>query len=559
MFPVRSLAVALFSALLTLLLPGAAQAAEDGSVAPLFDDLGDHHTPITTSVPRAQRFFDQGLVLAWGFNHAEAVRSFREAQRLDPDCAMCFWGEAFALGPNINKPMADSDVPAAYTAVQKAQALAAKASPREQALIDALARRYAPEPVADRGPLDQAFADAMAEVAAAWPDDVDVATLHAEAMMDTMPWAYYDEEGRPKPLTNTLTATLESVLERNPDHPGAIHLYIHAVEASDTPERAEAGADRLGDLVPGSGHLVHMPSHIYLRVGRYHDATLTNERAALADESYINQCRAQGFYPALYYPHNIHFLWYTASLEGRSEVAIDAARKLADNVPKDLIGDIPLIEQFLAVPMFGLIRFARWDAVLAEPQPREDHRFATAMWHASRSIAYAAKGVREAAESERRAYRERAEIYGPDAYETYGYPADKLLGIAGHVVDATIAHLDGDAEALIGALEDAVAMEDALPYMEPPYWFFPNRHLLGAALLELDRPAEAEAVYRRDLEKVRKNGWALDGLAASLAAQGRHDEAAAARAEFAAVWPHADVTLGRHGSGSSGTPGVRYF
>jgi tetratricopeptide (TPR) repeat protein len=538
---------------LAVLLAGSVHAAQDGRTAPLFDDLGDHHSPITTSVPLAQRYFDQGLILAWGFNHAEAVRSFREAQRLDPGCAMCFWGEAFALGPNINKPMDPADAPAAWAAVQQAQALAAQASPREQALIDALAKRYGPAAVDDRAPLDQAFADAMAMVAAAYPDDLDTLTLYAEAMMDTMPWAYYEENGTPKPLTVTLTSTLETVLARNPDHPGAIHLYIHAVESSDTPERAEGGADRLGDLVPGSGHLVHMPSHIYLRVGRYHDATLTNERAARADESYINQCRAQGFYPALYYPHNIHFLWYTASLEGRSEIAIAAARKLADNVPKDLIGDIPLIEQFLAVPMFGLIRFARWDEVLAEPRPREDHRFATAMWHAARGIAHAARGERDAAMAERAGYLAGAQVYGPDAYKVHGYPADVLLAIAGHVLDAGIAHLDGDADTLVTELEAAVAAEDALPYMEPPYWFFPNRHLLGAALLELDRPAAAEAVYRRDLEKVRKNGWALDGLAQALSAQGRHDEAAAVRAEFEDVWPHADVTLGR-------APGsVRYF
>ncbi|MEQ8660523.1 MAG: hypothetical protein RLW62_06870 [Gammaproteobacteria bacterium] len=553
MYRIQNIVPSLLGLAFAMLLAGSVHAGQDGRTAPLFDDLGDHHVPITTAVPLAQRYFDQALMLAWGFNHAESVRSFREAQRLDPACAMCFWGEAFALGPNINKPMDPADVPAAWAAVQQAQALAARASPREQALIAALAQRYGAVAVDDRAPLDQAFADAMATVAAAYPDDLDVLTFYAEALMDTMPWAYYEEDGTPKPLTGTLTATLETVLANNPAHPGAIHLYIHAVEASSTPERAEDGADRLADLVPGSGHLVHMPSHIYLRVGRYHDATLTNERAAKADESYINQCRAQGFYPALYYPHNIHFLWYTASLEGRSEMAIAAARKLADNVPKDLIGDIPLIEQFLAVPMFGLIRFARWDAVLAEPQPREDHRFATAMWHAARGIARAARGEREQAETERAAYREGASVYDADAYATYGYPADVLLGIAGHVLDATIAHLDGDADKLVAELEAAVAAEDALPYMEPPYWFFPNRHLLGAALLELGRPAEAEAVYRRNLEKVRRNGWALDGLAQSLVAQGRHDEAAAVRAEFAAVWPHADVTLGQ----TSGS--VRYF
>ncbi|MEX2481405.1 MAG: hypothetical protein WD928_11130, partial [Gammaproteobacteria bacterium] len=435
-----------------------AHAEESRKSAPLFDDLGSYRMAITTDAPLAQRYFDQGLILAYGFNHAEALRSFREARRLDPDCAMCAWGEAYVLGPNINKPMDPADAPQAVAAAQRAQTLAAQASAREQAWIAAMSERYADPAPDDRQPLDQAYADAMAGVVASYPDDLDAATLYAEALMDLMPWAYYTEDGEPKPLTETVTATLEGILARNTDHPGAIHFYIHAVEASSSPERAEDGADRLGALAPGSGHLVHMPSHIYLRVGRYHDATLANERAALADESYITQCRVQGFYPALYYPHNIHFLWYTASLEGRSAVAIEAARKLADNVPVDLIADVPLIEQFLTVPMFGQIRFARWDDVLAEPKPRKDHRFATAMWHAARGIALAAKGMSEQAQAERAAYAEAATAYGPDAYEKYGYPADVLLRIAGSLLDAGIAGDAGNDAAMFTALEQAVAL-----------------------------------------------------------------------------------------------------
>jgi len=524
-----------------------AQAADGGRTAPLFDDLGTHHVPVTTTVSQAQRYFDQGVILAYGFNHAEAVRSFREAQRLDPTCAMCFWGEALALGPNINKPMDPADAPQAVAAVKQAERLAGPTTPREQALIAALGRRYVDPAPADRSALDRAYADALAAVVADHPDDLDAATFYAEALMDLMPWAYYTETGEAKPQTEQVTSILEGILARNPDHPGAIHLYIHAVEASATPERAVAGADRLGDLVPGSGHLVHMPSHIYLRVGRYHDATRANERASKADESYINQCRVQGFYPALYYPHNIHFIWYTASLEGRSAVAIEAARKLADNVPVDLIADIPLIEQFLVVPLFGHIRFARWDDVLAEVQPRAEHRFATGMWHAARGIAYSAKGLQDEAEAERAAFVAAAAAYGPDAYEKYGYPADVLQRIAGQLLDAGIAGNNGDDAALITALEQAVALEDGLPYMEPPYWFFPNRPLLGAALLARGRAVEAEAVFRRDLEKVPHNGWSLDGLAASLAAQGRAAEASAVRAQFDVAWQRADVTLGKTG------------
>lgn len=528
--------IALFPALLWA-------AADNKRPAPLFNDLGDYHAAITTSKPRAQQYFNQGLILAYGFNHAESVRSFRAAQTLDPSCAMCFWGEAFALGPNINKPMDPADVPAAYRAAQEALRLAPAASPREQAMIKALAERYRAEADSDRGPLDQAFADAMATVVEQFPDDLDAASIYAEAMMDTMPWDYYTAEGKAKPLTDTVVAVIESVLNRNPDHVGAIHLYIHIVEASSTPERAEPYADRLINLVPGAGHLVHMPSHIYLRVGRYNDASRVNELASLADESYINQCRAQGFYPALYYPHNIHFLWYTASLEGRSALAIPAARKLADNVPVDLIGDIPLIEQFLTVPMWGLVRFARWDSVLAEPQPRADHRFATAMWHAARGTAFAATARSEEAQQESAAFEAVAAHFAEDSFAQYGYPVYELLNIARHVVSAALAADNNDDNKVVAELQAAIELEDALPYMEPPYWFFPVRQILGQALLQRGRPADAEQVFRADLDKVPNNGWSLQGLARSLEVQGRSDEAASVRGDFERAWENADVAV----------------
>lgn len=527
-----------------LFLPTHLHATEaDTRPAPLFDDLGDYEVAITTKSPDAQRYFNQGMMLAWGFNHAEAVRSFRAAQALDPACAMCFWGEAFALGPNINKPMDPADAPAASAAAAKADELRESITPREQAYVDAMVKRYTAVAPGNRRPLDKAFSDAMGEVVDRFPDDLDAAAIHAEAMMNLMPWDYFTADGEPKPLTTAVISTLESILARNPDHAGAIHLYIHAVEASRTPERAEAGADRLGKLVPGSGHLVHMPSHIYLRVGRYHDATKANELAALADESYINQCRAQGFYPALYYPHNVHFLWYTASLEGRSGIAIPTARKLADQVPVDLIDDVPLIEQFLAVPQYGLIRFGRWDAVLAEPKPAPKLKFATAMWHAARGIAYAAKGDLENAHAEQRLFAGSASWFGADAFATYGYPAHELLTIARHLLAAGIASASDHVDQMIGEFHAAIEIEDALPYMEPPYWFFPNRQLLGYALLKRGRVAEAEAAFRDDLKKVPSNGWSLSGLIKSLTLQDKAHAAEALADALQQSWSRADVAV----------------
>jgi tetratricopeptide (TPR) repeat protein len=549
----KALFSASLAAVLTLVLmsaAGAAPAVVDD--APLFADLGTHRAEITSASAVAQRYFNQGLILSYGFNHAEAVRSFRAAQHADPSCAMCFWGEAYALGPNINKPMDRADVAAAHAAAAHALALADNVSERERAYIQAMGKRYVAAPGADRRSLDRAFADAMAEVVDGAPNDLDAATIYAEALMNLMPWAYYAEDGSAKPMTDTVIAMLESVLARNPQHPGAMHYYIHAVEASSRPQRAEAAADRLGREVPGIGHLVHMPSHIYLRTGRYHDATLANERASLADESYISQCHAQGFYPALYYPHNVHFLWYSASLEGRSEVAVSAARKLAEKVPRDLIASMPMLEQFLAVPLFGLIRFARWDEVLAEVQPPAGYHFATAMWHAARGIAYGAKGMPLEAQRARSAFADIAATFGADAYAEFGYPANSLLRIAGHVLDASVAGSEGNNDRLIAALQSAVTLEDRLPYMEPPYWFFPNRHLLGAALLKLGRAAEAEAVYRRDLEKLPANGWSLLGLSTSLAAQGKSAAANAVHALYEKAWQRADITRSSDG-------GPRYF
>ncbi|MGH8454178.1 MAG: hypothetical protein ACRES4_01545, partial [Nevskiales bacterium] len=374
--------------------PGdAAAPGSDGKrEAPLFDDLGKHTHPVTTRSDRAQRYFNQGLILAFAFNHAESARAFQAAQRLDPDCAMCYWGEALALGPNINAPMFPEAVPRAWAAAQKAQELASLVSPREQAYIRALQARYREQPPEDRTGLDRDYRDAMRKLVQDHPDDLDAAALYAEAIMDTTAWNYWEPDGEPGPQTEALLRVLENVLREAPDHPLALHLYIHAIEASPNPERGEAAADRLAGLVPGAGHLVHMPAHIYMRLGRYADAADINQRAAAADESYISQCRAQGFYPAAYYPHNVHFLWWATTAEGRSEAAIGAAHKLTKLVTPETVRQYAVVEPLLAVPQLALIQFGRWDVALATSAPAAEFPLASALVHYAQGTALAAKG-----------------------------------------------------------------------------------------------------------------------------------------------------------------------
>lgn len=517
--------------------------------APLFEGMGDYHRPITTNDAGAQRYFDQGMVLAFGFNHAEAIRSFRAAQRLDPDCAMCFWGEALATGPNINVTsggraiMSPESRVAAHAAAQKALSLADRVAPVERALIEAQAVRYDGSETSDRDPLDRAYAEAMRSVVQRFPDDDDAAAMYAEAWMNTMPWNYWSDDGQPRPETVEVIDALERIIARSPRHPLALHLYIHAVEASSDPGRAETAADTLLTLVPGSGHLVHMPAHTYWRVGRYHDAAEANVRAAAVDEQYIAQCNAQGFYPALYYPHNIHFLWAASSMEGRSAVAIDAARRVAANVRIEQMREFPTVEFFRTIPLLALTQFGRWDEILAEPMPDASLRYATAIARYARGVALARKGDLAAARRERDQLvplRDTTEILFLD---TNDYPAVTLLQIADALLEGELAMAAGSVDAAVGHFERAVALQDGLPYMEPPFWYYPTRQSLGAALLAAGRAGEAEAVYRRDLEDYPHNGWSMFGLAESLAAQGRTDEAAEVREMFAHVWARADVEL----------------
>jgi tetratricopeptide (TPR) repeat protein len=514
--------------------------------APLFNDLGTYSVPITTSVPMAQRFFDQGLTLTYGFNHAEAIRSFREAARLDPECAMCYWAIAFALGPNINMPMVDEAVPEAHSAAEKALQLSRHASPREQALIRALVNRYAPPPVKDRSALDRAFADAMREVMRQFPDDAEAQTLFAESLMDLSPWDYWLPNGDPKPGTREMIAALERVLAATPNHPGANHLYIHVVEASVNPDRAVAAADRLGPLAPGAGHLVHMPSHIYIRVGRYHDAAVANIKAGEADTSYIAQCQAQGVYPLLYHPHNWHFLWAAATFAGKKEWAERGAlrtRELMGTHQHDDPMFGPYIQHFWLTPLYHQVRFGEWDQILAASDP-PDLPYPRAIWHYARGMAYAGRGDVKLARQELLAmqpYVEDPTLAGVQV--SIRNNARQLAAIARLVLAGTVEERDGKLDRAIEILGEARDLEDALGYNEPEDWHYPVRQILGAVQLEAGKAADAERTYRDELARHRENGWSLFGLQQSLSAQERTEEAAAVGRRLTTAWAGADIQL----------------
>ena len=515
---------------------------EEVAGVPIYEDLGDHHYAVSANA-EAQRYFDQGLRLTYAFNHAEAVLAFDEAARLDPNCAMCYWGTALALGPNINAPMDSASGARAYEAVRRA-AQAAGADERERALIEALATRYADPPPAARAGLDSAYALAMAEVARGYPDDLEVATLYAEALMDLSPWNYWNADGTPRPATPEILATLEGVLERQPVHPGACHFYIHAVEAA-LPAQAIPCAERLAGLMPGAGHLVHMPGHIYIRVGRFADAVLANEHAVHADETYIrDQSPDLGLYTLAYYPHNYDFLAFAATMAGRSAQALAAARKPESLVPAEMLGAPGMgpLEQFASGPLRVLVRFGRWDEVLAAPAPAE-LPYLQATWHWARGMALAGQGDTEGAGVELAELRGLAQE--PSLSEmVVGYnSASAVLAVAVDVLAGEIAARRGDYPEAIARLRAAAANEDALTYGEPPDWPVPVRHHLGAALIEAGRPGEAEVIYREDLERFPENGWSLRGLAASLEAQGKAAEAAEVEVRLQRAWEGADLTL----------------
>ena len=512
--------------------------------APLFTGMGTHHHAITTKSPQAQRYFDQGLVLAYGFNHAEAARSFRQAIELDSNCAMCNWGLAYVLGPNINAKMEDDAVPESYAAMQQAVKLAKNVTEVEQAYIKALANRYTDKPSEDRSALDIAYAEAMERVIQQFPNDMDAATIYAEALMDTMPWDYWTEVGTSKPEAQKVLNTLESVLEREPNHPGANHLYIHAVEAV-KPRKAIAAADRLGSLVPGSGHLVHMPSHIYIRVGRYHDAAVANQKAIAVDNNYIAQCHAQGIYPLAYMPHNHHFLWFAATMEGNSKLATEAGEQVANMVDPQMMREpgMGTLQHFSVVPLFTMIRFGQWDKILTAPQPEADLKYPTGVWHYARGLAFNARG--EIAKAQRELDALELLAHDPELETVTIWDINttqNILKVATEVLTGEIAATGNSFDA-IAYLHQAVELEDALNYDEPADWATPARQYLGAELLQAGRDRAAEKAYREDLAIYPDNGWSLYGLAQSLQAQGKEDEADNVRQQFEAAWQYADVQL----------------
>jgi tetratricopeptide (TPR) repeat protein len=531
----------LFALLLTMPAPARAQAA-DAPLAPELTGLGTLHVAVTTSVPRAQRFFDQGLRLLYAFNHPESLRAFREAARLDPDLAMAYWGQAMALGPNLNQPMSPEHARLAQDAITRARAAAHRATARERALIDALASRYSADPAADRAVLNAGYAAAMKAVAARYPEDPDVLTLYADATMNVSPWDYWDKNGIAKPGPKLAIEALERALAGHPHHAGALHYHIHALEASTEPERAESSADRLAPLMPAAGHMVHMPAHIYLRVGRYKDAAEANELAIAADEDYLSQCQAQGLYPITYYPHNLHFLWAAATLEGRRAKAIEAARQVAAKVPHHHAGAVAWTADFPVTPLLAYARFGRWRDVLTEPQPPANEPYATGIWHYARALAFVGRRQPDRAAAE---LAHLDLVMAHDAFKTTlkDLPLLTNLEIASRMAKGELAAQRGRFDDAVRVLTEAVALEDGFPYNEPPVWHHPPRQVLGAILLEAGRPAEAEATYREDLRRFRENGWSLFGLQRSLEAQGRHADAAAAKRRFEAAWSRSDVTL----------------
>ena len=522
-------------------------AVETPVPAPLFEGLGSYTRPITTDNPDTQRYFDQGMVLSFGFNHAEAERSFRYAAELDPTCAMCWWGVAYVLGPNINAPMSPDAAVEAWKALGRARDLAENASPIEQGYIAALSARYVEAPTEDRTTLNIAYADSMKALSAEHPEDVDAAVLVAEALMDLHPWDFWDlKTGEPRSWTPEIVSLLESILEKHPDHPMANHLYIHLVEASKEPERALPSAKRLPKLTPGAGHLVHMPAHVYIRVGDYHEASKANQAAVEADQDYITQCRAQGLYPLAYHPHNYHFLSRTASLEGRSRVALDAANRMKAHVPPDAMRQegLSTLQHYYSTPLYVMTRFGMWDDILQYQEPEADLIYPMGVWHYARGMALTANGDLDQAQAElgklaRIARDERIRDVSVWDINT----ATSLMLIAEQVLAGEIAAKHGDMGRAIEHLQKAVALEDQQNYDEPPSWYFSTRHVLGALYLQAGQPMSAERVYREDLSVFPNNGWALYGLAQALEVQGKKKEAEEARNRFNTAWSRADVTL----------------
>ncbi|HEX8668728.1 MAG TPA: hypothetical protein VF727_10195 [Allosphingosinicella sp.] len=519
--------------------------AEWARGAQIFDGLGSFHRPVTTRSPEAQAYFDQGMRFVWAFNHDEATRSFAKAAQLDPQCAACFWGVALTLGPNYNMPtMAQARARAGWEALRKAQANAAAATPVEQALVAALAKRFSgPQPLepSNSAPLLKAYVTAMADVAARFPDDLDVQTMYAEALMNTNPWKLWNADGTPGAGTPAILAALQRVMAKDPKHPGANHYWIHAVEASRNPEQAVASAVTLTGMMPAAGHMEHMPAHIMQRVGRYEEAAEANRKGAAADLAYLKLTAAPDYYP-MYLIHNFQFLAYSAAMEGRRAETVAATRQAKTAVPEAMLLSMPGLDWSVGYLYDAMARFGMWDEILAEPTPNPKLPGLTAASLQARATALAAKG-RTAEARAALADLDRL-IAGVPADAAQGMNAAKpLYEIGALKARARLAQAERRRDEAIRLLGEAVAKEDALAYNEPSDEFFPVRHLLGAALLDAGRATEAEAVYREDLRRNPNNGWALYGLALALDGQKRASEAAEARRQFEGAWTKADVTL----------------
>ena len=511
------------------------------STIPLFEDLGTHHHAVSTKDELAQKYFDQGLRLTYGFNHDEAERAFREAARLDPNLAIAWWGVANALGPNINLPLDDERNKRALDAVAKAKALMGSANDSERAYIEAISVRYSADPNTKRADLDHAYAKAMGEVWKRFPDDADAGTLYAESLMDLRPWQLWTNDGKPRGETMEILQVLETVLKLDPNHPGANHYYIHAVEASPNPEKAATSAERLQALVPGAGHLVHMPAHIYIRTGNYVGAVDANARAVKADEAYIARTKAEGVYPLMYYTHNFMFLSAVAGMIGHSQQAVETAAK-AVAIAAPMAGHDAMAEYVLPWTLYAMARNQRWDDILALSQPSDSTPATVAMWRYARALAFAAKGDISAAKKGKDEFV-AASARVPKDFMLNTNRADDLLGIAGAVLDARIARAEGDHMSAVSHWRRAIEIQDRLVYDEPPAWYYPVRESLGAEFLLLKRYADAEKVFKRDLEINPNNPRSLFGLAEALKAQSKNDDAAETQRRFEDAWKTAEIQL----------------